>query len=337
MPASVRRQIDLHRLITGSWVGQAVSTAAILGVADAIGDASMPAGEIARKVGATEDGIYRLLRALVAQGLFRQPRPGEFALTPLGGLLRSDHPDSLRAWAIYNGETWHWRAWGELAHTVRTGETGMARATGAAFFGYLNAHPEAADTFDAAMAALSNARSRALIGALALDDAATVVDLGGGDGRLMHAALAVYPKLKGTVFDLPSVVERARSDEENTAFGERLDFAPGNFFESLPAGADAYLLKQVLHDWDDEHATKILRNCCEAMGARSRLLIIELVIEDSTAGAIAALSDLEMLALTGGRERTAADYRTLLERAGLCFRAVKRTLSPFSIVEAYKL
>lgn len=334
MPAGLRRQVQLHRMITGSWVGQAVSTAALLGVADAIGDSSRSAADIARAVGATEDGIYRLLRALAAQGLFKERRPGEFSVTSLGRLLQSDHPDSLRAWAAYNGETWHWRAWGELAQSVRTGEPGLARATGAGLFDYLASHGDAAAAFDAAMASLSNVRSRALISSLALHDASSVVDIGGGDGRLIRAIVEAYPHLRGTVYDLPPVVERARAAASGEAATERYAFTAGSFFEHVPPGADVYLLKQVLHDWDDVRATHILRNCRAAMGPGARLLIIELVVEESAAGAMAALSDLEMLALTGGRERTIDQYRALLGNAGLRLARVRRTYSPFTIVEA---
>jgi ubiquinone/menaquinone biosynthesis C-methylase UbiE len=332
VPAGIRRMIAMGDLVTGSWVAQGIHVVAALGVADRMGTSPLAAGELAALVGANEDALYRVMRMLAAAGLFKEHSGKRFTLTGLGELLRSDHPNSMRAFAIYNGVPWHWEMWGDIERSVATGAPALAK--GKPLFEYLALDPQAAATFDAAMADLSNARDVSAISGYDFGRFKTAIDVGGGEGRLIRSVLASYPTVSGILFDLPAVIERARPVIEREGFASRCSLVSGSFFETLPAGADAYMLKQVLHDWQDDKATLILASCRRAAGDTGVVLVIEMVVPDDGSKSLAKLSDIEMLVAVGGRERTLAQYRTLLAAAGLQIAGVHETRSPFSIIEA---
>jgi len=333
MPARIRRLVRLNDLITGYWVTQAIYVAAKLGIADELRAGVKRAEDVALAVGADADALYRVMRALASVGILREFDAQKFALTDVGRQLESARPGSLRNWAIDNGEDWHWRSWGQLLHGVRTGKSAMERATGARFFDYLERDAEAASVFDAAMADLATIDNVSLVSGYPFARASTVVDVGGGSGALIASVLKTYPRLQGVLFDQPAVAHRARQRIVEASLDERCRVVEGDFFSAVPAGGDLYVLKQVVHDWDDARAVALLTNCAAAMSARARLLVIEIVVPDGPGPSIAKLTDLEMLVMTGGRERTADQYAMLLQRAGL--RALKQhaTRTPFTIIE----
>jgi hypothetical protein len=336
-PAAVPPFVQLYELTTGAWLTQAISVAARLGVADAIASGATTSAEIAQRVGADGPTLYRLLRALADHGVFAQAPGDRFALTPMGHSLRSDAPHSLRRWAIWTGARFYREAWSDLEKAVRTGEPSFARVHGSDLFGYLEEHPDDAAVFDGAMKDIAG---NFLAGILAVYDFAgrsTVVDVGGGSGTLLAAILQSFPAARGVLFDVPPVVASARPVLESAGIADRCQTVAGNFFDEVPPGGDLYILSNIIHDWDDAHALRILQTCRAAMGADARLLIVELVLPDDARPSMGKLLDLEMLSVTpNGRQRTEAQYAELLARAGLRATAVVPALpgTPASYVEA---
>jgi hypothetical protein len=334
-PPGIRRMMSMGGLLTGAWVAQGISTVARLGVADHIGDEPVLVSELARAVEADEDALYRVLRMLVPAGVVRELPGRRFALTEVGGLLRRDHPDSMRAFAAYHGEPWHWGMWGQLEGSVRSGRPAAADGE-RPLFEYLAEHPRAADSFDAAMADLSNARDVSAVAGYDFGQFKTVVDIGGGEGKMLRSVLHEFPDVSGILYDLPAVIERARPIVQAEGLAQRCSLVAGSFFERVPPGGDAHILKQVLHDWQDDQACRILANCREALPPLGKVLIIEIVVPQSDEPSIAKLSDIEMLVVTGGRERTLGEYGALLARAGLRHARIYETRSPFTIIEAVR-
>jgi len=336
MPARIRRLVKLNELITGYWVTQAIHVAAKLGIPDVLGDRWVAAADVATAVGADPDAVYRLLRALSAAGVTLEAPDKRFSLTMLGKQLRSGAAGSMRNWAIYNGEGWHWRAWGALLESTRAGRTAMQNVHGAHLFDFLAHDVEAEKVFDAAMADLATIDNLALVSSYRFPPRSKIVDVGGGNGALLASLLKTFPEVTGTLYDRPAVAEKARATLAAAGVDARADIEEGDFFARVPSGGDVYVLKQVLHDWGDERATQILNTCRTAMGPGARLLVIEIVIADGPAAQIAKLTDLEMLTMTGGRERTLEEYRALAEAAGFRIVGFHATRTPFSIVECMR-
>ncbi|HEX2278303.1 MAG TPA: methyltransferase [Candidatus Tectomicrobia bacterium] len=266
--------------------------------------------------------------------MFVETEDGRFALTPLADGLRSKAPVSWRAFAIFCGESWHWRAWGELLHSVHTGQPAFEYAFGTGAFDYFAAHPEAARIFDAAMTSGGSLQNRAVVTAYDFS-AGTTVDVGGGEGALLTTILGAYPSARGLLFDLPHVIEAATNLIAKAGLEARCDVVSGSFFEQVPVGGSIYILKRIIHDWDDGRARVILKNCRTAMSDSGRLLLIEHVLVPGNAPSWTKLLDLEMLVITsGGRERTEEEFRALLDSAGFALQRVIPTASPISIIEA---
>jgi hypothetical protein len=321
-------------LIVGSWVSQSISVAAGLGIADLLDDGPLPCADLARATETHPDALYRLLRALASIGIFAEDGDGRFALTPLAEGLRTKSPASLRAYAIFAGADCHWRAWGQLPHSVRTGECAFEHVFGTQVFDYFARHPDAAQVFDAAMTSRSSTEDPAVAGAYK-DLRGTIVDVGGGRGSLMAALLHRNPEARGILFDRPHVIEGATALIREAGLAERCQLVGGDFFDRVPRGGDLYLMKKVIHDWDDERARAILANCRAVMTGKSRLVLLEEVILPGNAPAFGKLLDLQMLVHTpGGRERTEAEYATLLRAAGLELTRIVPTESLISIIEA---
>jgi hypothetical protein len=289
-----------------------VAAAAQLGVADAIGAGAVDVAAIAARADAQPPLMARLLRALVAVGVLAEPTPGRFALTPVGELLREDTPGSMRNLVLFFRT--HMDPWARLGDNVRTGIDGFRLAKGRPVFEWFSDHPAEGGIFDAAMSAMTRGVARAVAGAYDFSGVRRLVDVGGGKGTLLMGLLAAHPHLGGVLADLPAVVERARAELGSDEVARRIDCQPTNFFESVPAGGDLYLLKTVLHDWDDERAVRILANVRRAIGdAATKLLIIERVMPPSGApDPGGAFADLNMMVMCGGRERTEDDWRELL-------------------------
>jgi len=304
----------LGKLLGGYLLGQAVMVAAELGIADHLAAGSVPVAALAPAVGADPDALYRLLRALAGEGVFTEAAPRAFALTPLAEPLRTDHPRSVRARARLFRQEWVWRPWGHLLEAVREGGVAFERVYGVPFFAYLGAHPDAAAVFDAAMTGGTGSRA-GLAAAYDFAPLGTVVDVGGGQGGLLAAVLRAHPHLRGVLFDQPQVVAGAAPVLRAAGVADRCEVVGGDFFAAVPAGGDAYLLSQILHDWDDARATALLRVLHQAARPGARVVAVERVLPPGDAPHPAKLGDLNMLVLAGGRERTEAEFGALFAGA----------------------
>jgi hypothetical protein len=293
-----------------------------LGIPDAIGDDAVPVAGLAAELGVGLGYLRRLLRAARAVGLLREEPPGWVRNSPASSLLRTGAPGGLRDEARHVLSMWTRIAWDGLEHSVRTGRSGFVHLTGRSVFEFLRDHPDEAEVFHTFQAEVTRRGLPALLGAGCLPTAGTVVDLGGGDGALLAAMLGAAPDLQGTLFDLPEVVARAEQAPRGE-FGARLRLEAGDFFRDVPAGADAYVLSHVLHDWPDERAARILERVAAAARPASRVLVIENVRPASGSSLLLAYLDLQMLAAWEGRERTMDEYRGLLTGAGLALTEVR--------------
>jgi hypothetical protein len=326
--------VVLNRLLYGYTVSRAIQVVAQLGVADALKDETKGAAELAAAVGAESGALHRVLRALASVGLFTEVEPGRFALTPVGTQLRADVPGSLRALACLYGTEVMLRSFDGLLESVRSGQPACEAAFGKPLFPYLAEHPQEAATFNAAMAAVTASDTASILAACDFSGLGTLVDVGGGQGSLLLAILEVNPGLRGVLFDQPSVVEAARERIRSAGLDERCELVGGDFFEAVPAGADAYLVKNVLWDWDDDRAVEILRNCRRAMPAQARLLALEALIPPGDQYSFNKLVDLNLLVLGGGgRGRSQAQVESLFEAAELEIARVIPTRGRLTVVE----
>ena len=318
-------------LASGAWVTQMVHVAAELGLADALATGERDAAELAQACDADADALFRLLRGLASLGVFKETSPGRFALTPLAELLRTDHPESVRNFARMLGDE-HYLSWNNLLHSVRTGDNAFRHRYGQSIFEWYQVNPGRGEVFDRAMSDFSRAETSAVLQAYPFDEVNHLVDVGGGRGELLLSVLRAHAHLRGTLFDQPWVVEPV---EIPANLQGRVEVRSGDFFAAVPPGGDAYLLKHILHDWDDPACLRILSAIRHAMAPGARVLILEQVIPPGNDPFPGKLLDLNMLVMTeGGRERTPAEYATLLERAGLRLRRIVSTPSPVSVVEA---
>ena len=306
--------------------------AAALGVADQLVAGPVPAEVLAERAGAHAPSLYRLLRTLASVGVFTEPEPGVFALTPLGQTLTSDQPGSMRDVVIMFMET-HYAPFGELIHTIRTGQPAAEHLYGEPFFTWLSHHPEQVERYTAAMANLTGGFKTAAIASLPLDGTHTIVDVGGADGTVLAAILAVHPHLRGVLFDLPHVITAAPQTLARHGVEDRAECVGGDFFESVPADGDAYLVSLVLHDWPDRQAQRILANIAAASRG-ARLLVLDFVVPPGDAPHMSKISDLNMLAMMGGKERTGPEWRDLLEGTGFTGIEIRQTGTPFSVIQA---
>jgi len=309
----------LRRLTTGYQVTQAIHVAAKLGLADLLADDPRTSDALAAATGTHPDALYRLLRALAGVGVFREEEGRRFALTDLGACLRSEASDSLAGWAAYVSEPYHWQAWGALEHSVRTGENAFRHVHGTDSWTFLARHPELSAGFDRAMTALSRQVAAAVLAAYDFGRFGTVVDVGGGNGALLAAILAGHPATRGMLFDQPHVVAGAPPVLAAAGVADRCEVVGGSFFEAVPAGGDAYVLKSILHDWEDEDCVRILRVCRRAMADGVALLAVERELGPPNASPDGKFSDLNMLVGPGGRERTPEEYAALFAAAGFRF------------------
>jgi hypothetical protein len=325
------RQI-LAQMLTGYWTSQALYVAAKLGIADLVEAGPKPADELAQATGTDPRALYRVLRALASVGIFLEKPGGAFAMTHLAGGLLTNAPGSQRAMAIMMGEE-HFRAWGELLYSVRTGKPAFDQIFGKPIFDYLADNPDQARTFDAAMTGVHGPETQAMLNAYDLSGVGTLVDVGGGNGSLLSVVLKRYPGMKGILFDRADVVERAKANLREAGLEKRCTTVGGDFFQEVPAGGDAYLLRHILHDWDDERALKILGSCRRGMQPGTKLLVVESVIPPGNNPFFGKLLDLTMLVLPGGLERTEAEYRRLFSAGGFRLTRIVPTDKEVSVVE----
>lgn len=327
-------QSSMHffrQVFGGSWITQGVWVAAELGIADLLAQGPLTAKELAERTNSNSDALYRVLRALASAGVFVQDELGRFALLPLGNMLRSDVPGSQRAFSIMMGAEFH-TTWGELLYTVQTGEQGFRKGFGMTFFEYMTKYPERHSIYDAAMQGIHGVETGPMMDAYDFGAFRTVADIGGGNGSALAAILERHPGMQGILFDLPAVAERARPVIADAGLSGRCRVEGGDFFSAVPAGADAYIMRHVIHDWEDREAISILRNCREAMNPRGRVLVVEMVVPPDNEPGFGKWLDLMML-LVGGRERTEEEYRRLFSSAGLTLNRAVPTASDVSILE----
>lgn len=324
----------MMEMITEAWAAQAITTAANLAIADALVSGPLAAQELAGVVDADANTLERLLRALIPRGVIRQLRDGRYGLTPLAESLRSDADISIRAVAQFVGSHQHREHWSHLTEAIRTGRPVVPNLRGKSFFEYLTDEPEFFKIFNDAMTGMSGLAIAPVIAAYDFSQYAIIVDVGGGQGRLLAAVLQAAPQARGVLFDQPYVVAEASTLFDQYRVADRVQIVAGSFFDAVIEGGDAYLLKNVIHDWSDDDAVRILRNVGTAAGAGKRVLLVEFVIPQHHREFVGNWLDLEMLVAAGARERTAADYSQLLSRAGFRMSAVVATRSPFSVIEA---
>ena len=319
MDGPVESRARLLALVRGYRISQAIYVVTRLGIPDLLADGPREIDELARATESHAPSLRRVLLFLAGVGVLDyNVGPQRFALTPVSALLRTGVPGSLRsAVLLLLGES-HWRPWGHLLHTVRTGETAFDHAHGTGLFDYLAGHPEVAAVFNAGMAGNSPAHARLVAATYDFSEMSVVVDVGGGRGRLLATILERYPRLRGILFDQPHVIEDARQILEEVGVVDRCELVGGSFFDAVPTGGDAYILRNIIHDWEDDQAVAILTNCRRAMAAGTRLVLVERYLATDPHAALLVLhADLEMLVNVGGRERTTDEYAALLARSGL--------------------
>ncbi len=324
-------------LTIGPWVGRLIYIAAKLNLADLLKDGPRTADDLATAAGVHAPALYRVLRALASVGVFAETKDGRFKLTPLAATLQTEVPASLRSWALMANEKYNWDAWEALLYGVKTGEIPFHKVHGVSVFEYLEKHPADLEIFGESMTSLSAAENPTIAAAYKFSAVRTLVDVGGGVGSLLATILKVNPKLKGVLFDQASVIARAQKAQHLTAKGiaKRCTLESGSFFEGVPAGHDAYVMKYILHDWNDEQCVKILENCRAAMNKKGRVLVVDNVIPPGNDPNWGKLLDMQMLVI-GGRERTKKEFATIFAQAGLKMTRVVPTKCPLSIVEGVR-
>ena len=311
-------RIRLLLTVNGKRLSQVVFALAKLGVADHLADGPRSVAELAGAVEADPDALYRTLRCAASFGIFTELPDERFALTPTAEPLRRDAPDSLREAILYSGEEVAWRPYGGIVHSIQTGRPAFDEIYGVSFWEYADAHPELAELFDRAMDQLTGELSSAVLAHLDLSRFDRVMDVGGGRGRFLAEILVRFPKLRGALFERNEVIASAGAEFDRLGVADRAEIYGGDFFDGVPGGYDAYLIKQVLHNWSDPQVAKILGRLREAAGdrAQARLFILEAVVAPANAWDQAKYLDIEMLVKFGGRERSLAEWVRLIEAAG---------------------
>jgi len=338
--ARVRRalippQLYLFELGTAMWTAQCLHAIARLGVAEHLESGPGSAEQIAAALDLHAPSLYRVLRMLCGYGIFAEDANRRFALTHIGEKLLPGVPGSAHAMLVYNGQKWQTEPYAQVEFTLRTGKPAFDHAFGMPFFDYVAAHQDVASQFDRAMTSVSQLHASAVLGAYDFSNIGTLVDVGGGNGLLLSAILSANPQVRGILFDLPRVVEQARPQLAAAGVAERCDIQEGDFFERVPAGADAYMMSHIVHDWDDDRCRTLLRACRAGMAPEARLLVIDVIIAPGdNRFDQGKLTDMQMLFVLTGRERTALEFRDLLASAGFTIRRIVRTAAPECIIEA---
>ena len=328
-------QVETEKLTQMLWaaaLSQAVCTIAELGVADQIEVGSpQPVESLAKATGAHERSLYRILRFLASHGVFQEKGDRQFDHTPLSHCLRSDAEGSFRSAARMMHRVNP--AWDGLHHAVMTGDSGFNKVFGGPLFDYIGIHPDLAPIFDAGMTSIHGHETTAMLEAYDFSDIHVLADIGGGNGSLISAVLQRYPKLEGLLFELGHVAKRTQESLKAFGLDGRCSIIEGNFFESVPSGADAYLLRHIIHDWTDEQSVQILSNCRKVIPNDGRILIIEAVVPTGNEPSLAKDFDMTMLIFPGGIERTEEEYSALLEQARFTLTSITSTTSMISVVE----
>jgi hypothetical protein len=322
------------QLLHGKLVAQAICAAAELGVADHLAETPLSAETLARATATHPPSLYRLLRVLASVGIFKELPEQNFTHTELSLTLKSNVPGSVQGIACMIGAEWHAVAETKMMHSLRTGETAFGFLHGKGVFEYLQGDAPAGRLFDTAMTGLTQAANHAINQAYDFSWARNIVDVGGGHGSLLSSILLACPNTHGIVFDAPSVVAGAAATIDTAGLHQRCRPIAGDFFSSVPPDGDLYILKHILHDWNDQAALSILRSCRAAASRRSKLLVVEDLVGVANAPSSAKITDIEMLVIFGGCERTIAEYTALLDRAGFKLERTIQTALPLFVLEA---
>jgi O-methyltransferase domain/Dimerisation domain len=331
-------QLVLQQLIQGFQVTKCIYVAAKLGIADLLKDGPQSSEDLAQATGTHAPSLYRVLRLLTAADLLTEGEAHSFALTPLGAYLQTGVPGSMRNTALNYGGEPTWQVWGALLHSVETGEPTYEHVLGFTNWEYRAQHPEAAALFDQMMTEWTSSVAPTVAAAYDFSATPTLVDVGGGQGQMLASILQAHPTLHGVLFDLPHVVKGAPSLLEAAGVADRCEVIGGDAFTAVPADYETYLLSRVIHDWEDERAITILTRCQQAMKPQGKMLLVERVILTGSIPQLLVLeSDVNMLVATGGKERTDAEYRTLLNAAGFEVIRLVPVLRPFYLIEAVRL
>ena len=337
-PSAMPPSLALYQMAVGHYFSRALALATKLNLADLLKDGPRPYGELARASGTHAPSLNRLMRLMASAGVFEEHEGGNFALTPLGEYLRTDVPGSMRAAVLLFAGEGIQESWKELEYCVRTGEPAFRRTSpDADAFSSMAKNPEMAAVFDEAMAAFAPLTAAAVAASYDFSAFGTLVDVGGGNGAILIGILKASPNLRGIVFDRPQAADSARKRIAAAGLESRCEAVGGDFFKSVPAGGDAYLLKHVIHDWNDERAVAILNNCHRAVSPNSKLLIVEgvypLRIDQSDLSRGAAANDVNMLVCTGGRQRSEAEFRSLYDAAGFKLTGIVPTPARVCVIE----
>jgi hypothetical protein len=327
---------DLTRILIGAALSRAVGSIAELGVADLIQPGQpQPVNHLASATNTHEPSLYRILRFMASHGVFQETRNRHFDHTALSVALRTGAPGSFRAAA----QMFHhiFAAWDGLHHSIQTGEPGFSKVYGQPVFGYIAAHPDLGPIFDAGMTSINYYETAAMLDACDFTGIGVLADIGGGNGSLISAVLARYPGMKGILFDLGHVAGRAKDNLKGSGLSDRCIVIVGSFFETIPAGADAYLFRHIIHDWTDDQCIQILGHCRKAIPANGGLLIVDCVVPDGNAPSIAKDYDITMLTFPGGQERTESEFRSLLKASGFELKSITPTTTMISVVEGKPL
>src|ERR1041385_326864 len=325
---------QILQIITNFWTSRAVYVFSKLGIPDLLASGPKTAGELAAATKTHGPSLYRVLRALASTGFVSATADGRFAQTPLSEILVTDAPGSLRWFAVSELGQEHYPAWGNLMHSVKTGEIAFDNFFGADVWKYFQQNPEDAAIFNNSMTNMTAAVNEAITSLYDFSQFGTIVDVGGGHGGLITSILKQNPEVKGVLFDAPEVIEGARPKIQAAGLADRLETVAGNFFKAVPAGGDAYIMKWIIHDWDDEKSNTILKNCRSQMTANSKLILVDSVVPETDEPHFSKFIDLNMLVMTGGKERTEKEFAKLLADAGFKLLRVIPTELPTSIIEA---
>lgn len=324
------------QLATGLVFTAALQPVVRMKIADQLADGPLPVSELARRTESNEDALYRVMRLLASVGVFTEMPGKVFALTSVSELMRADVPGSLREMIAWVSNRFHFRVWGEMEHSVRTGQPAVEKVLGVSAFEAIFGDPEVAYDFNSAMTCFSRRVAPALLEAYDFSGIGTLMDVAGGHGAILCEVLSRYPQMKGILFDIPDVIEEATCYICSMKMDGRCETISGNFFDDIPAGADAYYMQHILHDWNDERASKILANCRRALEGRpnGRLIIVDSVVPQDSSPHPSKWLDLEMLLMPGGRERTEPEWRALFAKAGFEITKILPMKAAESVIEA---
>ncbi len=329
--------LQLTQMIAGYWLSQAIYIAAKLGLAEILSDRAQSCQALANLTDSNPSALYRLMRALASAGIFQETEPQQFILTPLAEYLRSDHPHSVKATAIMLGETPHYQPWGKALYSVKTGKPAFDHLYGMGIFEYFQSHSEEAAIFEQSMNSFSLSEVKAILSVYDFSALKTLVDVGGGYGEMLGILLQQYPSHQGILFDEEYVISHCQPTLDRHGIANRCQTVSGSFFESIPSGGEGYLLKHIIHDWDDQRAITILKNCCAVLKPNDKVLVMEMVIPAGNDPSAAKMLDLNMLVMCpGGKERTKAEFQALFEEAGLTLTQIVPTEEDICIIEGCK-